>query len=323
MAERPAASKTARIAAQPRAAFHSPGGALTASSMPHRRVGSAGLRVSEIGLGTWLTFGSGIDDDTARECVRAALDAGITFFDTADVYSRGRAEEVLGEALRGVQRSDLVLATKAFFPMSEGPNDRGLSRKHLFESIDRSLKRLGTDYVDLYQCHRFDPETPVAETVRAMDDLVRAGKILYWGVSQWSAAQIRETLELADSMGAVRPISNQPSYSMLERRVEEDVLPFCRKAGVGQVVFSPLAEGVLSGKYAGGVVPKDSRAADEKAGQFVRPRLTPKNAALVDRLAALAKQAGTTLPRLALAWTLRDPVVAAAIIGASRPEQVR
>lgn len=290
--------------------------------METRHVGSSGLRVSEIGLGSWLTYGATVENDTALQCIQAALDAGVIFFDTADVYSRGRAEEVLGNAFSGLRRQDLVIATKAYFPMSANPNDRGLSRKHLFESIHQSLRRLRTDYVDLYQCHRFDPETPVAEVVRAMDDLARQGKILYWGTSHWTAAQIRDALAIADATGALRPISNQPPYSMLDRRIEDEVLPFCKKEGIGQVVFSPLAEGILTGKYSKGI-PPDSRGAQEQAGQFVRPLLTAQNLASVDRIARIAADAEMSLTRLALAWTLRDPGVSSAIVGASRPEQVR
>jgi voltage-dependent potassium channel beta subunit len=290
--------------------------------METRHVGSSGLRVSEIGLGSWLTYGATVENDTALQCIQAALDAGVIFFDTADVYSRGRAEEVLGNAFSGLRRQDLVIATKAYFPMSANPNDRGLSRKHLFESIHQSLRRLRTDYVDLYQCHRFDPETPVAEVVRAMDDLARQGKILYWGTSHWTAAQIRDALAIADATGALRPISNQPPYSMLDRRIEDEVLPFCKKEGIGQVVFSPLAEGILTGKYSKGI-PPDSRGAQEQAGQFVRPLLTAQNLVRVDRIARIAAAAGMSLTRLALAWTLRDPGVSSAIVGASRPEQVR
>jgi aryl-alcohol dehydrogenase-like predicted oxidoreductase len=291
--------------------------------MEYRRVGSSGLRVSEIALGSWLTYGAAVGDELAAECIHAALDAGVIFFDTADVYSRGHAEEVLGKTLSKHRRADLVIATKAYFPMSENPNDRGLSRKHLFESIHQSLRRLGTDYVDLYQCHRFDGDTPVAETVRAMDDLVRQGKILYWGVSHWSAAQIKDALKIADAIGAARPISNQPPYSMLDRRIEDDVLPFCKREGLGQVVFSPLAEGILTGKYSRGTIPAGSRAADERAGQFIRPHLTPSTLDRVDRLSRIADEAEMPLPRLALAWTLRDPGISSAIVGASRPEQVR
>lgn len=290
--------------------------------METRHVGASGLRVSEIGLGSWLTYGASVENDTAQQCIRAALEEGVIFFDTADVYSRGRAEEVLGDAFSGLRRQDLVIATKAYFPMSANPNDRGLSRKHLFESIHQSLRRLRTDYVDLYQCHRFDPETPVAEVVRAMDDLARQGKILYWGTSHWTAAQIQEALQWADAIGAQRPISNQPPYNMLDRRIEEEVLPFCKKVGIGQLVFSPLAEGILTGKYSKGI-PPESRGAQEQFGQFIRPHLTPENLRRVERIARIAADAGMSLTRLAIAWTLRDPGVSSAIVGASRPEQVR
>ncbi len=291
--------------------------------MTYRRIGSSGLSVSSIGLGSWLTYGGSVDDETAIACIRAALDCGVIFFDTADVYSGGTAEKVLGKALAGEKRSDLVLATKAFFPMSDNPNDRGLGRKHLFASIHASLESLGTDHVDLFQCHRFDPTTPIEETVRAMDDLVRQGKILYWGVSCWSAEQIAEAVRIADATNAPRPISNQPPYHMLERSIETDVMPACHEMGIGQVVFSPLAEGLLSGKYVGGKVPEGSRAASESTGRFLRPKMTERNLARVERLAALAGEAGRTLPQLALAWVLREEGVAAAIVGASRPEQIR
>jgi voltage-dependent potassium channel beta subunit len=287
-----------------------------------RHVGTSGLRVSEIGLGSWLTYGSAVDNDTAQQCIRTALEEGVFFFDTADVYAKGRAEEVLGLAFTGLRRQDLVIATKAYFPMSANPNDRGLSRKHLFESIHQSLRRLRTDYVDLYQCHRFDPETPVAEVVRAMDDLARQGKILYWGTSHWTAAQIGDALKSADAIGAQRPISNQPPYNMLDRHIEEEILPFCKKEGMGQVVFSPLAEGILTGKYSQGI-PSDSRGAQEQVGQFLRPHLTAENLERFHRLARIAQGSEMSLTRLALAWTLRDPGVSSAIIGASRPEQVR
>lgn len=291
--------------------------------LPHRRVGTSGLIVSEISLGSWLTYGAGVDDKTAAECLRAAIEEGIFFFDTADVYNAGEAEKVLGKVLSDQPRSELVIATKAFFPMSSHPLDRGLSRKHLHESLNRSLERLRTDYVDLFQCHRFDPSVPIAETVRAMDDLIRAGKTLYWGVSCWDDQQIAEAVRIADATHAARPISNQPPYNMLERGIEEKVLPWCSEHGIGQIVFSPLAEGMLTGKYSGGALPDGTRAASETLGRFLRPRLTERNLSIVDRLAAIATEAGTTLPVLALAWTLRNPGVAAAIIGASRPDQVR
>jgi voltage-dependent potassium channel beta subunit len=291
--------------------------------MTHRRVGSSGLKVSTIGLGSWLTYGTGVDEETSTRCIRAALEVGILFFDTADVYGAGAAERLLGKALSGCERSDLVIATKAYFPISENPNARGLSRKHLFESIEKSLKRLQTEYVDLYQCHRFDAQAPVDETVRAMGDLIRQGKTLYWGVSLWDETQIEEAIRLSDAMGSPRPISNQPPYNMLQRDIELRVLPFCERVGIGQVVFSPLAEGLLTGKYAGGEIPESSRAASERFGKFLRPRMTKRNHAIVARLVDLAGEAGLTLPAMALAWALRLQGVSSVIVGASRPEQVR
>jgi voltage-dependent potassium channel beta subunit len=291
--------------------------------MEYRRIGRSGLTVSEIALGSWMTYGASVDDGKAEKCVRAALEAGVIFFDTADVYNKGEAEKVLGRILSGEKRSDLVIATKAFWPMSDNPNDRGLSRKHLFESLHKSLKRLKTDYVDLYQCHRFDPDVPVAETVRAMDDLMRQGKTLYWGVSCWDEKQIAEALRIADATGAARPISNQPEYSLLERTIEPAILPLCDREGLGQVAFSPLAEGLLTGKYRGGQVPDGSRAAHDRYGQFLRPKMTGGNLARVERLAAVAEEAGMSLPVLALAWALRNPGVDSVIIGATKPDQVR
>ncbi|MEZ5064690.1 MAG: aldo/keto reductase family protein [bacterium] len=293
------------------------------SDMTYRRIGRSGLTVSEIGLGSWLTYGAGVDDRTSIACIRTALDAGVLFFDTADVYAGGEAERVLGRALSGIRRADLVIATKAYFPMSDNPNDRGLSRKHLHESLNASLTRLGTDYVDLFQCHRPDPTVPIAETVRAMDDLVRAGKTLYWGVSMWSAEQMAEAHRIAEATHAAPPISNQPPYSLVDRAIEASVLPWCREHGVGQVVFSPLAEGLLTGKYRADATPAGSRAAHEQRGRFLRPMLTPENFARVERLAKIADEAGLPLARLALAWVLRDPGVASAIVGASHPEQVQ
>jgi voltage-dependent potassium channel beta subunit len=297
--------------------------ARAASSMGHRRVGTSGLVVSEVALGGWLTWGASVTDDSARACIRTAIEHGVTFLDTADVYAAGKAESLLGSVIRDYKRSDLVIATKAYFRMSDNPNDRGLSRKHLFESLHKSLGRLGTDYVDIFQCHRFDPDVPVAETVRAMDDLIRQGKALYWGVSMWSAEQLREAIRIADATGASRPISNQPEYNLLERSIEESVMPFCEREGIGQVVFSPLAEGLLTGKYAGGHVPEGSRGASETWGRFVRDIMTPGNHAIVARLAAIAADAGMPLALLALAWILRQKNVASVIVGASRPEQIR
>src|SRR5262245_21896523 len=219
----------------------------TLLAMEHRRLGRGGVRVSEVVLGSWLTFGSSVEDDVAGACVRRALDLGVTTFDTADVYALGKAEDVLGRALQGVPRKDVVLATKVFWPTGDGPNDRGLSRKHVVESCDASLARLRTSYVDVYQCHRYDPDVPLEETVLAMEDLVRAGKVLYWGVSVWSGAQITDALRLARAANGYGPIVNQPEYSLLDRSIETEVLPACRREGVATWAFSPLAQGVLTG----------------------------------------------------------------------------
>ena len=290
--------------------------------MESRRLGRSGLRVSEVVLGSWLTFGSSVEQETTTACVRAALDAGIHTFDTADVYALGKAEEMLGHALEGVPRKDVVLATKVFWPTGKGPNDKGLSRKHVFETIHASLARLKTDYVDVYQCHRFDPDVPLEETVRAMEDLVRAGKILHWGVSVWTGAQIAEAIRIAKAFGGVGPIVNQPEYSLLDRRIEAEVLPVSRREGVSQWVFSPLAQGVLTGKYAGGSRPAGSRGADAQRNRFMTDRLVPEVLAKVDRFVALAKEAGMTPARLALAWCLSVPGIDAVVVGATRPEQV-
>ncbi|HYY80675.1 MAG TPA: aldo/keto reductase family protein [Actinomycetes bacterium] len=291
--------------------------------MEYRRLGASGVKVSEIGLGSWLTYGVGVDAEVARRCVAAALDLGVTFFDTANAYGRGAAEQVVGEALAGQDRSSYVLATKVFFPMGDGPNDRGLSRKHVFEQCHASLRRLGTDYIDLYQCHRYDDETPLDETLRVLDDLVRQGKVLYVGVSGWSAEQIADALAVADDLGLDRLVANQPEYSILERRIEDEVLPLCDREGVGQVVWSPLAQGVLTGKYRKGEPPPPgSRAASRRMGMFVGRFLVDEVLDAVERLRAIADEAGMTLAQLALAWVLRQPGVASAIVGASRPEQL-
>ena len=290
--------------------------------MEYRTLGRSGLQVSEVSLGSWLTLGSSVDREATREIVHRAYDLGINFFDTADVYASGQAEEVLGQALRAIPRRYLVIASKAFFPMSEHPNDRGLSRKHLFESVEASLRRLGTDYLDLHQCHRPDPATPVEETVCAYQDLVRQGKVLYWGVSEWSAEQISEACRIADRRLAYRPVSNQPQYSLLRRKIESELLPACEREGLSQIVFSPLGQGVLTGKYSGGAKPSGSRATDAQRNQFMRAYLAPETLARVDRLPPIAKQLGITPAQLALAWCLRRPSVASVIVGATRPVQL-
>jgi aryl-alcohol dehydrogenase-like predicted oxidoreductase len=288
----------------------------------HRYLGHGGLRVSEIVFGNWLTLDSQIEEDTQVACVRAALDAGITTYDTADVYSGGRAEEVLGRALSGVRRESLEIATKVFFPTGDGANDRGLSRKHIIESCHRSLRRLRTDYVDLYQAHRFDEATPLRETMRAFADLVRQGKVLYVGVSEWTAAQIEEAHALAGELG-VPLVSNQAQYSMLWRIIEPEVVPACERLGMSQLAFSPIAQGVLTGKYLPGrEAPAGSRAGDEKGARFVGRYMSDVVLERVQALRPIAEEAGLPMARLAVAWVLQNPNVAGAIIGASRPEQV-
>jgi aryl-alcohol dehydrogenase-like predicted oxidoreductase len=279
--------------------------------------------VSEIGLGSWLTYGVGVEAEQAKQIIARAYDLGVNFFDTANAYGRGAAERVVGEALAAYPRSSLVLATKVFFPMGDGPNDRGLSRKHVLEQCDASLRRLGVDYVDLYQCHRYDDATPLEETLQALDDLVRRGKVLYVGVSEWTAAQIADALRIADELGLDRLVSNQPEYSILQRRIEAEVVPLCAREGVGQVVWSPLAQGVLTGKYRRGAAPPaDSRAASRKMGGFVGHWLTEDVLDAVERLRAVADEAGLSMAQLALAWVLSERNVASAIVGATRVGQL-
>lgn len=292
--------------------------------MEYRNVGRSGLKVSEIAYGNWITHGGQVADDAAKQCVQAAWESGITFFDTADVYEAGAAESVLGAALRelSVDRSDLVIASKVYWPMSDNPNDRGLSRKHVMESIDKSLRRLQTDYLDIYQAHRFDRQTPVEETMRAFEDIVRSGKALYIGVSEWDATQIAEALRIADEMNFDRIISNQPQYSMLWRVIEAQVEPLARREGFSQIVFSPLAQGVLTGKYLPGQPPPaHSRAAD--LGHWTKDFMKDDLLAAVQRLRPIADELEISMANLALAWVLSNDTVAAAIIGATRPEQVR
>jgi len=279
--------------------------------------------VSEISYGNWITHGSQVEEDAAVACVRAALDEGITTFDTADVYAGTRAEAVLGRALAGQRREGLEIFTKVYWPTGPGRNDRGLSRKHIMESINGSLQRLQTDYVDLYQCHRYDYETPLEETMQALADIVHAGKAHYVGVSEWKASEIRAAYGLAQDLN-IQLVSNQPQYSMLWRVIEAEVVPTSEELGIGQVVFSPMAQGVLSGKYLPGQPPPaGSRATDDKSGaNFVAGWLRDDVLATVQRLKPLADQAGLSMPQLAVAWVLQNPNVASAIIGASRPEQV-
>jgi aryl-alcohol dehydrogenase-like predicted oxidoreductase len=293
--------------------------------MEYRHLGRSGLRVSEIAYGNWITHGSQIEEEAATACVHAALDVGISTFDTADAYAAGRAEEILGRALSGVRRESLEIATKVYWPLGEGPNNSGLSRKHIRESIDNSLRRLGTDYVDLYQAHRYDYDTPLEETMRAFDDLVRVGKVLYVGVSEWRAGQIAESLTIAADLGLDRIVANQPQYNMLWRVIEPEVVPLCEKEGIGQVCFSPIAQGVLTGKYQPGAPPPaGSRATDEASGaRFISRWMRDDVLTAVQGLLPLAEQAGLSPSQLALAWVLQNPNVSTAIAGGSRPEQVR
>ncbi|OBK90274.1 aldo/keto reductase family protein [Mycolicibacter sinensis] len=294
--------------------------------MEFRYLGNSGLQISEITYGNWLTHGSQVENDVATACVHAALDAGITTFDTADVYANGAAEEVLGTALKGHRRDSLEIFTKVYWPVGPAPlgrNDTGLSRKHMMAAIDGSLRRLGMDYVDLYQAHRYDSFTPLEETMQAFADIVRAGKALYIGVSEWSVEQIRQAHELARQLG-ISLVSSQPQYSMLWRIIEPEVVPTCRELGLGQIVWSPMAQGVLSGKYLPGQPPPaGSRATDEKGGaNFVKRFMTDDVLTRVQQLRPIADELGLTTAQLAIAWVLQNDNVAAALVGASRPEQV-
>ena len=292
--------------------------------MKHRFLGSTGLQISEIAYGNWLTHGSQVENDAATACVHAALDAGITTFDTADVYANTVAEQVLGDALAGQRRESLEILTKVFWPTGPGgPNDSGLSRKHVMESIDGSLRRLRTDYVDVYQAHRYDHGTPLEETMQAFADVVRQGKALYVGVSEWTAEQIHAGQALARDLG-FRLVSNQPQYSMLWRVIEDEVVPASREEGLSQIVFSPVGQGVLTGKYRpGSAPPAGSRATDEKGGaRFIQRFLRDDVLERVQALRPVADELGLSMAQLAVAWVLQNDNVAAAIIGASRPEQV-
>ncbi len=303
--------------------------------MQYRQLGKYGLRVSEIALGAFLTYGNATPYETAEACVDLAYQQGVNFFDNANAYAGGEAERVVGRILAKYPRESYVLATKVYFPMGPGPNDRGLSRKHIFEQCHASLRRLGMDYIDLYQTHRFDEHTPLEETFQAFDDLARQGKILYYGVSEWTAGQIAHAVDLVRARGFHPIVSNQPQYSMLARGIERDVIPLCEREGIGQVVFSPLAQGVLTGKYKPGEPPPaGSRAADPKQNMFLksgvvdayvhdRIKVDDQLLGRVQQLNPIARDAGLSLSQLALAWCLRQKNVASVIVGASRPEQVR
>ena len=291
--------------------------------MRYRRLGKWGLKVSEISLGSWLTYGGSVADEQATACIHRAFELGVNFFDTANVYRRGAAEEVTGRALKAFRRDDYVLATKVYFSMGDGPNDRGLSRKHIMEQCHASLRRLDVDYVDLYQCHRPDSEAPLEETLRALDDLVTQGKVLYVGVSMWPAELLDEAQRLGHKLNLDPIVSNQPEYSMIHRDIEDHVLPVSKQLGIGQVVYSPIAQGVLAGKYEPGQAPPaGTRAATPGDAGFMERFLRDDLLAAVQELRPIAGDLGITMAQMALAWVLRERGVSSAIVGASRPEQV-
>jgi voltage-dependent potassium channel beta subunit len=287
--------------------------------MKYRRLGDSGLKVSAISIGGWLTAGGSVEEETFHQIIRASVEGGINFIDVADIYARGAAETVLGRVLPEFKRSDLVISSKVFWPMSDNVNDRGLSRKHIMESVDKSLQRLGTDYLDIYFCHRADPETPLRETVRAMDDLVRQGKILYWGTSVWSAELLQQTYDLCNHCGYTPPITEQPLYNLLDRGIERDVMPRAQQLGMGLVVWSPLSGGLLTGKY-NDAIPAGSRATTTT---WLDGRLTPDTLHKTRALSALAADLGLDPGQLALAWALTRPAVASVITGATSPKHVQ
>jgi aryl-alcohol dehydrogenase-like predicted oxidoreductase len=290
--------------------------------MKYRKLGDSALTISEISLGSWLTYGVGVEADQARACLEEAFAQGITFIDTANIYGRGAAESFLGEALQGRSRDSYVLATKLFFPMTD--SDRGLSRAQVEKQLDASLKRLRTDYVDLYQCHRYDERTPLEETMEALTRAIESGKTRAIGFSEWPADRIQAAIDLAGSNSIAKFVSSQPQYSLLWREPEDEVIPLCAANGISQIVWSPLGQGVLSGKYdPDSPPPRDSRAASEEMGGFMDRLMQPDVLRAVQRLKPIAEEAGLTLPQFALAWVLREPNIASAIIGASRPDQVR
>lgn len=289
--------------------------------MHYRRLGRSGLKVSEISLGSWVTFGTQVDEKKAVSLLQAAYEHGINYFDNADIYADGKAEIIMGQAIKDLPRTELVLSSKVFWPTSTGPNGRGLSRKHVMESVHASLKRMNVDYLDLYFCHRYDPDTPIEEVVRTMNILIQQGKILYWGTSEWEASQVARAYGVARQYNLIPPTMDQPQYNLLHRkRVEDQLMPLCRELGIGLTTFSPLAYGILTGKYNEGI-PEGSRASLENYG-WVRDRITPERIERVTKLQVIAKDLGVTSGQLAIAWILRRKEVSTVITGASHPEQL-
>ncbi len=290
--------------------------------MEYRRMGDTGLKISSVSLGAWTTYGGSVGDDTAEKCLTAAVESGINFIDVADIYAGGKAEEVVGKWMKAFKRSDLVISSKVYWPMSDNINDRGLSRKHIMESVEKSLQRLGTDYLDIYFCHRYDTDTAVEESVRAMSDLVQQGKVVYWGTSVWGAAHLEDAAGTARRYNAYLPKVEQPRYNMLDRHIEPEILPVAAKHGMGIVVWSPLAQGVLTGKYNNGF-PEGSRGASGgQLEEWVKGELTEENLPKLRAIGEIATELGLSMSQLALAWCLRRPEVTSVITGASRPEQV-
>jgi voltage-dependent potassium channel beta subunit len=289
--------------------------------MHYRRLGRSGLKVSEISLGSWVTFGTQVDEKKAVSLLQAAYEHGINYFDNADIYADGKAEIIMGQAIKDLPRTELVLSSKVFWPTSTGPNGRGLSRKHIMESVHASLKRMNVDYLDLYFCHRYDPDTPIEEVVRTMNILIQQGKILYWGTSEWEASHVARAYGIARQYNLIPPAMDQPQYNLLHRkRVEDQLMPLCRELGIGLTTFSPLAYGILTGKYNEGI-PEGSRASLENYG-WVRDRITPERIERVKKLQTIAKDLGVTSGQLAIAWILRRKEVSTVITGASHPEQL-
>lgn len=291
--------------------------------MKYRRLGKAGVKVSEISYGSWLTFGNQVELDNAKKIIGRASELGINYYDCADVYNGGKAETLLGQILPAKRRADYVVATKAFWPMSDTPNDRGLSRKHIVDSVHASLERLKLPYVDIWYCHRYDPETPLEETLEAIEDLIRQGKILYWGTSEWEADQISEAWAICHARGWHKPSVNQPYYSLVGRGIENRILPTTERLGMGTAVFSPLAQGVLTGKYSGGTIPKNSRGANDKQNMWMKNQISDKDLlARVDRLKPIADKYKITMGQLAIAAVLHKPAISSAIVGATTVEQL-